>query len=133
MKYLVTTAATALIATATSFGVLAQTSPSTTAMTPTMPAAAPTATAANGPENAVGKTEATPTDAPPKKSEGMSRRRVEELQTALNDAGAKLELDGHYGKSTTEALRDYQKQNGLRATGRFDHDTAEKLKLPHWD
>jgi peptidoglycan hydrolase-like protein with peptidoglycan-binding domain len=63
----------------------------------------------------------------------MSRRKVEELQAALQGNGAKdLAIDGIWGAKTTEALRDYQKQHGLPATGKLDQPTAEKLTLPHW-
>lgn len=62
----------------------------------------------------------------------MSRHHVEELQAALQGSGEKLAVDGIWGSRTIAALRDYQKQHGLRVTGRFDHRTAQTLKLPHW-
>lgn len=37
------------------------------------------------------------------------------------------EIDGVYGPSTQTALTNYQRSNGLRETGRFDHATLAKL------
>src|SRR5215472_8861447 len=37
------------------------------------------------------------------------------------------EIDGVYGPSTQAALTNYQRSNGLRETGRFDHATLAKL------
>jgi len=62
----------------------------------------------------------------------MSHRRVEEIQAALQSKGEQLAVDGIWGPKTTTALRDFQKKNGLKTSGRFDHATAEKLDIPHW-
>jgi peptidoglycan hydrolase-like protein with peptidoglycan-binding domain len=37
------------------------------------------------------------------------------------------DIDGVYGPSTHAALTNYQRSNGLRETGRFDHATLAKL------
>jgi len=67
------------------------------------------------------------------KVHAMSRRRVEEIQTALNSKdGAKLAIDGVYGPKTRAALEDFQKKNNLKATGRADHATLRKLQPEHW-
>ena len=42
---------------------------------------------------------------------------VRRLQDALNARGANLEVDGKYGRSTTDAIRDFQKENGLKVDG----------------
>jgi membrane-bound lytic murein transglycosylase B len=103
---------------------LASTAPLALAQTNAQPAAA-----ANT-NHTLASAPAKPTDT----RQTMSRRQVEELQAALQGNGAKnLAVDGILGKQTTQALRDYQKQHGLRTTGRFDHATAEKLTLPHWN
>ncbi|MBI4183052.1 MAG: peptidoglycan-binding protein [Proteobacteria bacterium] len=56
--------------------------------------------------------------------------KVVAVQEALNKAGAKLKVDGMMGKATTAALRDYQKKNGLKVTGKTDDATRQKLQLP---
>jgi peptidoglycan hydrolase-like protein with peptidoglycan-binding domain len=61
----------------------------------------------------------------------MSHRRVEELQKALNNNGKTLAVDGRWGSKTQAALRDYQKQQGLKASGRLDRATAQKLNISH--
>ena len=62
----------------------------------------------------------------------MSARKVEEIQAALQKDGEKLAVDGIWGSHTSSALRDFQKKNGLKQTGRYDQATAQKLSIPHW-
>lgn len=62
----------------------------------------------------------------------MSRRQIEELQAALQSGGAQVTTDGIWGPKTAAALREFQKQKGLKITGRPDRDTAQKLNIPHW-
>jgi peptidoglycan hydrolase-like protein with peptidoglycan-binding domain len=52
---------------------------------------------------------------------------VKALQTALNNNGAKLVVDGRYGKKTAHAVAAYQKAHGLKATGRDDAKTSAAL------
>jgi hypothetical protein len=58
----------------------------------------------------------------------MGRQEVKSAQEALKakgyDAGAS---DGAMGPRTRAALRNFQKAEGLRATGRLDADTRSKL------
>lgn len=58
---------------------------------------------------------------------GDSGEDVTTLQKILNDLGAKLEVDGTYGRATKEAVRAFQKTNGLQADGNFGPDTQAKL------
>ena len=52
-------------------------------------------------------------------------------QQALKDKGFDPgPADGRMGAHTRAALRDYQKKEGLTATGRLDNDTASKLGVP---
>ncbi len=51
------------------------------------------------------------------------------LQTALNNNGAKLLVDGVYGKKTASAVAAYQKSKGMKATGRADAKTLAALGL----
>ncbi len=57
-----------------------------------------------------------------------SSAQVREVQQALNQNGASLQVDGVLGPDTRKALRNYQSQNGLRATGRIDAQTRQKLE-----
>lgn len=52
---------------------------------------------------------------------------VKALQFLLNDLGYELELDGTYGRGTQNAVRDFQKKNGVKADGNFGPETATKL------
>jgi peptidoglycan hydrolase-like protein with peptidoglycan-binding domain len=55
--------------------------------------------------------------------------RTKALQTALNNNGAKLVVDGRYGKKTAHAVAAYQKAHGLKPTGRADAKTEAALGL----
>ena len=52
---------------------------------------------------------------------------VEVLQKKLNDAGYNLAVDGDFGNKTLEAVKDYQKVNGLVVDGIVGAKTWEKL------
>ena len=52
---------------------------------------------------------------------------VEVLQKKLNDAGYSLAVDGDFGNKTLEAVKDYQKVNGLVVDGIVGVKTWEKL------
>jgi peptidoglycan hydrolase-like protein with peptidoglycan-binding domain len=49
------------------------------------------------------------------------------VQSALNQTGAKLKVDGFMGKRTRAAIKKYQATNGLKATGQADKATLAKL------
>ena len=51
------------------------------------------------------------------------------LQKALNKAGFKIKEDGRIGKRTKAALKKFQKQNGLKVTGKPDAPTLAKLGI----
>lgn len=53
--------------------------------------------------------------------------RVEAVQKALNQHGAKVKVDGHDGPATRAALKKFQSDNGLKANGQMDKATLEKL------
>ena len=55
--------------------------------------------------------------------------KVRTLQDALNSKGAKLKVDGIMGKKTRMALKSFQKQNGLKVTGKVDSATKKALGL----
>lgn len=64
-------------------------------------------------------------------SSGMSHEQVRELQQALNDRndGRDIAVDGIWGANTRSALMKFQRDNGLRATGRADERTMAALNL----
>jgi peptidoglycan hydrolase-like protein with peptidoglycan-binding domain len=59
---------------------------------------------------------------------GGNTEQVKALQQALKDKGHDPgEVDGVMGQKTQSALRDFQKKEGLKETGRLDSETASKL------
>lgn len=64
-------------------------------------------------------------------SSGMSHDQVRELQQALNDRndGRDIAVDGIWGANTRSALMKFQRDNGLRATGRADEQTMAALNM----
>lgn len=60
-------------------------------------------------------------------SHRLSAADVKALQGALNTHGAKLKVDGKMGKLTREAIKKFQKDNGLKVTGYANKKTREKL------
>lgn len=54
---------------------------------------------------------------PPTLSKGSNGENVKLLQTLLNAHGAKLKVDGDFGKLTEAAVRAFQKANGLQVDG----------------
>ena len=56
-------------------------------------------------------------------------QQVRAVQQALNSSGASLHVDGVLGPQTRKALRSYQEQNGLPATGQVDQPTKQKLNI----
>ena len=57
----------------------------------------------------------------------MSRHRVEQIQTALDNHGQNVPIDGIWGHKTMMAVKAFQKDHDLRATGRLDHATWKAL------
>jgi len=51
------------------------------------------------------------------------------IQKALNKEGYKLKDDGLMGKHTRAAIQQFQKKNGLKATGAPDEETLAKLGI----
>lgn len=59
--------------------------------------------------------------------ERMSLAMRKQIQTALNSHGADLKVDGMMGKKSRAAIKKFQTENGLKATGWADKATLEKL------
>jgi peptidoglycan hydrolase-like protein with peptidoglycan-binding domain len=56
------------------------------------------------------------------------RNEITKLQEVLKAKGEDPgSIDGFMGKKTRRALKAFQKANGLKASGRLDDQTAEKL------
>jgi peptidoglycan hydrolase-like protein with peptidoglycan-binding domain len=56
-----------------------------------------------------------------------AQQRIAKVQMALNANGAQLQVDGKWGSKTSAALKAYQQQHNLKATGRMDSATAKAL------
>jgi peptidoglycan hydrolase-like protein with peptidoglycan-binding domain len=52
---------------------------------------------------------------------------VQKLQKALQNKGIPLKSDGVFGKESARALKTYQQNQGLPATGRTDATTLNRL------
>jgi peptidoglycan hydrolase-like protein with peptidoglycan-binding domain len=59
----------------------------------------------------------------------MSSQEVKSVQEALNKDGYKLTVDGLLGNHTRGAIKNFQKKNGLKVTGKPDSPTLAKLNL----
>jgi putative chitinase len=52
---------------------------------------------------------------------------VMDLQKMLNNKGATIIVDGHFGSATEVAVREFQKRNDVAISGLIDTDTLNKL------
>jgi peptidoglycan hydrolase-like protein with peptidoglycan-binding domain len=87
-----------------------------TAPPPPAPAPAPVAAPA-----------APPPPPPPAKPMHAQPSRAAKVQTALNANGAQLSVDGRMGPKTVAAVKAFQQQHKLKATGKVDSATAKAL------
>lgn len=94
---------------------------------------APTPVAAQSQQKMMDKAPAKKAETSMKKSTKKSMKKgsksVMALQKALNKNGAKLKVDGMWGRKTLAALKAYQSRNKLKASGRLDKATRAKLGL----
>lgn len=60
---------------------------------------------------------------------GMCGWRTLELQKALNQNGADIAEDGEFGSKTENAVKEYQKMHGMKATGIADAELLKQLQL----
>jgi hypothetical protein len=65
---------------------------------------------------------------PPALSLGDRGPQVKELQTLLNDHGARLQVDGVFGRNTLAAVMDFQSQKGLTVDGIVGEKTWKALR-----
>lgn len=59
----------------------------------------------------------------------LSSADVKDVQESLNDEGHNLAVDGVWGQRTVDALRAFQQQNNLNATGNLDSQTVAELGI----
>lgn len=64
-----------------------------------------------------------------RKTTGLSRRAVEIVQAALSNAGYKVEIDGKLDAKTRKALKKYQADHKLKATGTINSATLKSLNI----
>jgi len=57
----------------------------------------------------------------------FTAKEVESLQIGLAKSGHEIAIDGIWGKQTTEALRAFQKEQGLKVTGFVNSETVKAL------
>ena len=67
------------------------------------------------------------------KAATKSPEEVQKIQSALNQKGERVKVDGIWGPQTAEAVRDFQKKNGLRPSGQLDNETLQKLDVASSD
>ena len=67
--------------------------------------------------------------APAKHHKAMPSAEIKAVQEALNQHGFNLKADGVMGRATKKALKKFQKDNGLKVTGKIDEPTKEKLGI----
>lgn len=58
---------------------------------------------------------------------GLDAETVRELQQALNQAGHDIAVDGIWGPETESAVRMFQQEQGMQATGEPDQETLSML------
>lgn len=70
-------------------------------------------------------------DAQPMHSQqGVSSDTIRQVQQVLQDKGHNVgPIDGIYGPKTASALREFQRDQGLSATGRVDQQTLASLSV----
>lgn len=61
----------------------------------------------------------------------MNKTWVKQVQQALNSHGASIKTDGICGKKTIDAIRTFQRAQGLKVTGMPDAETLKALGIAH--
>lgn len=108
----------------------------TTVQSSTATTAKPTATTTKPTTTAKPTTTTTKTTTPPRVVDkpsdnvrlGDSGKGVEQIQTALTAHGFKVVVDGKFGPATDQAVRAFQKKNGLKQDGIVGPITWAKLQ-----
>jgi peptidoglycan hydrolase-like protein with peptidoglycan-binding domain len=53
---------------------------------------------------------------------------VEALQERLNEEGYSVNVDGEFGRETSEAVKSFQEDEGLAITGKVNAETDKRLR-----
>ncbi|MCJ8282261.1 MAG: peptidoglycan-binding protein [Rivularia sp. ALOHA_DT_140] len=61
---------------------------------------------------------------------GMNGSEVERLQKDLSVKGYQVDVDGNFDESTENAVKAFQKDNGLTVDGVVGAETGQKLGAP---
>lgn len=59
----------------------------------------------------------------------LNEKQVREVQTALNEKGFAVGVDGMVSPKTMDAIRNFQSKEGLTATGQLDQQTLKALGI----
>lgn len=78
----------------------------------------------------VGTSNTTAFGVPAANTNSMNMTQIRAAQTALSNNGYAIGVDGVLGNKTADAIRTYQRDNGLNQTGVFDAATLKSLQLP---
>ena len=62
-------------------------------------------------------------------NERLGNADIRDVQQSLNDEGFAVAVDGVMGPQTTSAIRSFQRQNNLSATGNLDSSTMAELDI----
>ena len=77
-----------------------------------------------------GNNSSQPSSASASQSPALSQGMIQQVQTRLQQAGTYSgRIDGLWGPETEAAVRSYQQQHNLNATGQLDGDTLASLNL----
>ena len=68
--------------------------------------------------------------APQTLSRGMNGFEIERLQKDLSAKGYQIGIDGNFDESTENAVKSFQKDNGLTVDGIVGAETGKKLGAP---
>lgn len=64
------------------------------------------------------------------RSSAMNRDQIRDVQQKLAQQGYNVQADGKMGRNTRQALRQFQQDQGLPASGRIDQQTMAALGAP---
>ena len=62
-----------------------------------------------------------------RQGQGQDRETIRQAQQALSEKGHQVQADGVLGPKTQEALKEFQKSEGIEQSGRLDQETLSAL------
>ena len=96
---------------------------------PMQPSTSAQAPATNGTMNNGAASNGSSMDQAQMNPSNMSQQKVKSIQEALKNDGQNVNTDGVWGPQTETALKNFQQQSGLPATGQPDQATLSKLNV----